>query len=129
MTEPFTQARMLFEKFVARGNDYDQSLADLYAEEAKILLLQQTDEGGLRRVSVAGTDFKELVPRILPKAAKAGEKNTFSDVTFSERGSRVRIDALRTSTPQGFQVPHILVVGPSPQGDWLIYEEVTLTLL
>ena len=129
--ESFDAARALFDRFVVLGNDYDSGIAELYAEDAEILLIQKKDGGEVRKVSVAGSDFKELVPRILPRAEQAGEQNTYSEVTYTDAGAeRVRIDAQRTATPHGFTVPHILVVGPSPaEGEWLIYEEIAVTPL
>ena len=128
--EGFEAARALFERFVSLGNDYDAGIAELYAESAEILLIQERGGGELRKVSVAGTDFKELLPRILPRAEQDGEQNTYSEVTYAADGERVRISAQRTAEPYGFTVPHVLVVGPSLEGEsWLIYEEVAVTPL
>ena len=123
------EARELFERFVILGNHYDTGIANLYAEEAEILLIERK-RGELRKVAVAGTDFKELVQRTLPRAERKGVHSSYSDVTFRVRGERVRIDAIRTAMPQGWRVPHILVVGPSESGEeWLIYQEVSVTPL
>ena len=123
------EARELFERFIILGNHYDTTIANLYAEEAQILLIERK-RGALRKVAVAGSDFKELVHRTLPRAERKGHHSSFSDVTFRVRGERVRIDAIRTAMPQGWRVPHILVVGPSKSGEeWLIYQEVSVTPL
>lgn len=123
------EARELFERFIILGNHYDTTIANLYAEDAEILLIERK-RGALRKVAVAGSDFKEMVHRTLPRAERKGVHSSYSDVTFRVRGERVRIDAIRTAMPQGWRVPHILVVGPSASGEeWLIYQEVSVTPL
>lgn len=123
------EAKDLFERFIILGNHHDTTIANLYAEEAQILMIERK-RGELRKVTVAGADFKELVQRTLPRAQRKGLHSSYSDVTFQVRGERVRIDAIRTAMPQGWRVPHILVVGPSETGEeWLIYQEVSVTPL
>ena len=126
----YIEARQLFERFVSLTNDYDTGLAELYAENAEILLIQRRAGGELRKISVAGSDFKELVPRMLPRAEDAGEQSRHDDVTFTSMGDRIRIESRRTNTPRGAPTPHILVVGPGPDGEsWLIFEEIAVTSL
>ena len=123
------EARELFERFIILGNHYDTTIANLYAEEAEIVMIERK-RGQLRKVEVIGADFKALVQRTLPRAERKGVHSSYSDVTFRVRGDRVRIDAIRTAMPHGLKVPHILVVGPSETGEeWLIYQEVSVTPL
>ncbi len=121
-------ARALFERFVELGNSYDTSIADLYADDARVVLTSQNPDEK-REVTIPGREFKELVRDMLPAAAEAGEQNIYVDVTYWIQDGLVRIEATRRTTPSNFQARHQLLVGPDEDGRWLIREEVAVSPL
>ena len=121
-------ARDLFERFVDLGNAYDTRIADLYADDARVVLTAQNpDEKD--EVTIPGREFKELVRQMLPAAREAGEQNIYIDVTYWIEGDLVRIEATRRTSPSNYQAQHQLLVGPGADGTWLIREEVAVSPL
>ena len=55
------QARAFFEEFAEMVNGYDQGVADLYAEEAKISTLRTDAEGGPQRVNHHALKWKRIM--------------------------------------------------------------------
>ncbi len=121
-------ARDLFERFVDLGNRYDTSIADLYADDARIVLTGQNPDEK-REVTIPGREFKELVREMLPAAREAGEQNIYVDVTYWIEGDLVRIEATRRTSPSNSQAQHQMLVGPNENGTWLIREELAVSPL
>lgn len=69
--------------------------------------------------------YKTLIREAMPLAKARGDRNTFSHVRYIPEGARVRIRASRFSALKNYASPISLLVGPSPTGQWLIYEEVS----
>jgi hypothetical protein len=54
-----------------------------------------------------------------------GDTNKFSDITFSNEGSLVRIRTKRFSTLKRYSSPISLLVEPDNTGRWHIHEEIS----
>jgi len=123
-------AQALFQRFVVLGNTYDEAIGELYANDARITLIREGETAPDQVVTISGVEYKALLPELMPAAREAGAQNSFSALRFSEDDDGlVRIDAQRHAMPQDFTAPHTLRVGPSPQGRWLIREEVAVSPL
>jgi hypothetical protein len=120
-----TAARQLFERYVALGHAYDPSLADLYADDALIRNKRTYPTGEIRELTMPAAKYKALIRSAMPLAKARGDRNTFSDVSYAAEGDRVRIRASRFSELKKYTSPISLLVGPSANGTWLIYEEVS----
>lgn len=118
-------ARRLFERYVALGNAYDPSLADLYADDAFIKNTRTYPTGKVRELTMPAAKYKALIRQAMPLARARGDRSTFSDVRYAAEGARVRIRASRFSELKQYTSPISLLVGPSASGSWLIYEEVS----
>ena len=118
-------ARQLFEQYVALGHAYDPALAELYADDASIKNTRTYPTGEVRELTIPAPKYKALIRQALPVARARGDRSTFSDVSYAAEGSRVRIRASRFSELKKYRSPITLLVGPSPTGKWLIYEEVS----
>ena len=118
-------ARQLFEQYVALGHAYDPAIADLYADDAFIKNKRTYPTGEVRELTMPAGKYKALIRQAMPLAKARGDRNTFSDVSYAPEGSRVRIRASRFSELKKYTSPITLLVGPSANGQWLIYEEVS----
>jgi len=71
------------------------------------------------------TQYKALIRQTLPLAKLRGDTNTYSEVSFSNEGSNVRIRATRFSNLKKYSSPISLLVAPDDTGRLLIYEELS----
>jgi hypothetical protein len=109
---------------VALGHAYDPALAELYADDAFIKNTRTYPTGEVRELTIPAPKYKALIRQALPVARARGDRSTFSDVSYAAEGPRVRIRASRFSELKKYRSPFTLLVGPSADGTWLIYEEV-----
>lgn len=118
-------AKRFFAQYVALENAHDPGVADLYADAAFIKTRRSMPMGDPQDVTFPAPKYKALLRQNMPMAQARGDRNTYSDVTYTPEGNFVRIDALRISEPKKNAAPISFLVGPSPGGKWLIYEELS----
>ena len=85
------EVRDFFENLVARSNAFDVGVVDLYAPDARIITLR---DGG-QHMEMSGSQWKELLLRVLPIAEKRGDTSTFDDVKVSQTEMGFRVTAVR----------------------------------
>lgn len=119
-----TQARGLFERYVALGSAFDESVADLYADSAFIKNTRRYPDGQSRSMTMPALSYKSLIRQVMPQAKAAGDLSTYSDIKYTPEGDRVRIEATRYSELKKYSSPFSLLVGPGDGGNWQIFEEV-----
>ena len=118
-------AKQLFDQYVALGHAYDPGVADLYADDALIRNKRTYPTGEVREMTVPAAKYKTLIRQVMPLARARGDRSTYSDVSYTPEGGRVRIKASRFSELKNYTSPLSVLVGPSPGGKWLIYEELS----
>ena len=118
-------ATQLFERYIALGHAYDVSIADLYADDAVIKNKRTYPTGEVRELTMPAANYKTLIRQAMPLAKTRGDRSTFSNVKYTAEGPRVRITASRFSELKNYTSPISLLVGPSANGRWLIYEEIS----
>jgi hypothetical protein len=118
-------AKKLFEQYVALGQAFDESVADLYAEAALIRNKRTYPNGEVRELTMPAPKYKALIRQVMPLAKSRGDRSTYSAATYAVEGDRVRIHASRFSEMRNYTSPVSLLVGPGPDGRWLIFEELT----
>jgi hypothetical protein len=118
-------AKQLFAQYVALERAYDPSVADLYADDALIKTRRKAPMGDPQDVIVPAPKYKTLLRELGPVAKVRGDRSTYSDVTYMPEGELVRINAARFSGSRKQASPISLLVGRSPGGQWLIYEELS----
>ena len=116
-------AKQFFEQYVALGHAYDAAVADLYADDALIKNRRVYPTGDVRELTMPAESYKTLIRQTMPLAKIRGDRSTYSDVNYTAEGQRVRIKASRFSELKKYKSPITFLVGPSPNGRWLIYEE------
>lgn len=118
-------AKQIFEQYVALEYAYDPSVADLYADDALIKNKRTYPTGEVREITIPAPKYKALILQSMLLARTRGDRSTYSDVSYTPEGERIRIKASRFSELKKYASPISLLVGPSPSGKWLIYEELS----
>jgi hypothetical protein len=119
------QANRLFDQYVALSAAFDEKVADLYSDSAHIQNTRRYPDGQSRSMSMPALSYKSLIRQVMPKAKAAGDLSTYSDVRYTPEDGRVRISATRYSELKKYASPFSLLVGPGPDGSWLIFEEIS----
>lgn len=118
-------AKTLFAQYVALEYAYDANIAELYADDALIKNKRIYPAGDVREITMPAVNYKTLLRQAMPIAKVRGDRSTYSQVTYTLEGERVRIQASRFSELKSYTSPISLLVGPSKSGKWLIYEELS----
>ncbi|MFL6234485.1 MAG: hypothetical protein ACJ76N_15235 [Thermoanaerobaculia bacterium] len=124
-TEMLDRARQLFGRYVSLEETFDPAAADLYADAALIKNKRTYPTGEVREITFPAPKYKELIRQAMPLAKARGDRNRYSEVSYSVEGEHVRIHATRYSVLKEYSSPISLLVGPGTAGQWLIYEELT----
>jgi hypothetical protein len=130
-TAPATQAvvpeeaKRLFRRMEELGREFDPALADLYDDAAVIRNTRRYPNGQSRTMTIAAPRYKQMIRTLMPAAKARGDLSTYSDVTFTLAGDRIRIDAMRYSHLKEYSSPISWLVGPSEGGAWLVFQEIS----
>jgi hypothetical protein len=119
------EARALFGRYVELQHAFDPTAADLYANDAVIKNKRIYPDGQIRELTLPGAQYKALVRQAMPLAKARGDTNSYSNVTFTDEGSAVRIRATRFSDLKKYSSPLSLLVSPGVDRKWLIREELS----
>jgi hypothetical protein len=123
---PEAQARRFFQELIALERHYDPALADLYADSARIAKRRRLPDGSLQYGSMTGAEHKPMMRRWIPGAAQRGAYNEYSDIRYKDLGNGfVQITVRQRQLPKDFTTTVELVVGPGPEGRWLIWEDIS----
>ena len=118
------QAKELFERFQRLERAYDPKVADIYADEARIVSIRKSPFGRPdRKMELSGAQYKAIIRNAMGTARARGDVSTYSEVAYSPEGERVRIECTRYSELKKYSSPYSLLVAPTEQGEWLIFEE------
>ncbi len=118
-------AKALFDRYVKLQRAFDPAAADLYADDAVIRNKRIYPTGQVRELTFPAAQYKALIRQSMPLAKAQGDTNSYSDITFTNEGSGVRIRATRFSNLKKYSSPISLLVAPGMDGRWLIREELS----
>ena len=118
-----TKAEQLWTRYVALEAAFDPAVADLYADDAVIRARRAYPTGEVREATIPAAQYKALIRQAIPLAKAKNDISRYSGCTYTAAGPRVRIACARFSTLKNYTSPLSLVVGPGPDGAWLIFEE------
>ena len=124
---PEDRARTFFARFVQISHAFDPAVADLYADEGRIVSVRRYSDGMERKFEMNGAEYKSLIREAMPIAKARGDISTYTDVSYQRDGTRVGIRAIRYSVHKQYSSPYFLLVEPDASGQWLIYEERSIT--
>ena len=118
------EALAVFRDFAARAARFDDSVADLYTDDAQVTTRRLMLDGSLHTLSFRGTEWKALIRRAMPLARQRGDMNSFTQITARPEADRVVVQAQRTNHLKTYTSPFTLVLRrEQPSGAWRIVEE------
>ena len=117
------KAERLLERYIALEAAFDPAVADLYADDAVIRNRRTYPTGEVREATVPVAQYKALIRQAIPLAKAQNDISRYSGCVYTAAGPRVRIACARFSTLKNYTSPITLLVGPGPDGAWLIFEE------
>ena len=117
------KAEQIWNRYVALEAAFDPAVADLYADDAVIRARRVYPTGEVREATIPAAQYKTLIRQAIPLAKAKNDISRYSGCTYTAAGPRVRIACARFSTLKNYTSPLSLVVGPGPDGRWLIFEE------
>jgi len=92
------EAAAFFQNYVNLSEDFNVSVKDLYADDAKIHTYRRYPDGLQRAAEMTGKEWKELLEKVMSIAKKKGDISEYKNATFSLDDSKVTIKADRYST-------------------------------
>ena len=117
------KAEQIWNRYVALEAAFDPAVADLYADDAVIRNRRTYPTGEVREVTVPAAQYKALIRQAIPLAKAQNDISRYSGCVYTAAAPRVRIACARFSTLKNYTSPITLLVGPGPDGGWLIFEE------
>jgi hypothetical protein len=117
------KAERLLERYIALEAAFDPAVADLYSDDAVIRNRRTYPTGEVREATVPAAQYKALIRQAIPLAKAQNDISRYSGCVYTAAGPRVRIACARFSTLKNYTSPITLLVGPGPDGAWLIFEE------
>jgi hypothetical protein len=112
---------------VETGHAFDSAVADLFADEVRTVNVRKYPNGVERKIEMNGAEYKSLIREVTPIAKARGDISTYTAVPYQRDGARVRVRATCYPVLKQYLSPYSLLVGPDASGQWLIYEERSIT--
>ena len=117
-------AEKLFRTYMRYEDRFDARLADLYADNALISTRRvDAETGDVETLHIPSSRYKEMIREHIGLARREKDKGRYGAIRYTEEGDNVRIRADRQSLRDNYTAPLTLLVGPGPDGDWVILEE------
>lgn len=127
-TEGINRAKEFFNKNIELANNYDISVIQLYADDAKIHTLRTYPHGTQRKLEMTGKQWKQLISKSMYLAKTQNDKSTMSNVKISKQGTGFKIKANRYSHKKCYtDKEYYLVIEPDQNDSFVIVEEFMAT--
>jgi hypothetical protein len=91
------KANNFFNKYIQLSDSFDVSVVNLYLDEAKIHTQRKYPHGLERGMELTGSQWKQLVVKVMPIAKAQNDKSTFSKITTIKQGDGFKIKSNRYS--------------------------------
>jgi hypothetical protein len=119
------EAKSVFDRYILLEHAFDPTTADLYADDALIKNKRIYPSGQVRVLTMPALQYKTLIRQAMPLAKVRGDTSSYSQITYTEEGTGVRILAMRFSNLKKYSSPLSILVAPDQSGRWLIREELS----
>lgn len=113
-----------FKKYETLGNNYDLSVAEMYSDEAKVVVFRVTPDGVETTTKINGKKVKQMIHEQMDIIKKLGSKSNYSNVSVTLEGNTGKIKATRYSTLKCFKDnKYYMVIEKQTDGSFQIIEE------
>jgi hypothetical protein len=123
--DAIAKAKALFARYVQLEHAFDPAQADLYMDNAVIVNKRIYPNGKTIDTPIPALRYKHYVRTGMAEAKKKGDISNYSNESYAPEGNKVRIKVTRYSVLKKYSSPMSQLVGPDPQGNWVIYEETS----
>lgn len=115
---------VFFDEYVQLENEFNPEIISLYSDDALIHAYRVYPHGLERSMQLSGTQWKQLLTRIMPLAKAQNDKSNYSNITATEIIGGYRIRADRYSVRKCYtDTGYYIVVKSSESGNLKIHEE------
>lgn len=119
-----SEVRAFFEEFVELGKSFDAEVAELYSPDARIMTLRD----GTDRIEVTGSQWREMIRKMMPVAERRGDTSSYSNVQMNAHGEGFRVSALRSSAIKCVDDSDYYLDVEREGDQWVIVEEYSETV-
>lgn len=122
-----SEAMAFFKKYINAANNYEESILEMYAPNAKIIRQVIKPDGELVDVETdTATYLRQL--KIGEKTAKLRRyKNHYSNITSTKVTNGYKISAMRQPSGEKYKLRTYMIISKQPDGKWKIVEELMQT--
>jgi len=122
------EIREFFANFTQLEQNFEISLAKLYANDAIIDVHMRQLDGRMRLIQLNGTEWKNLIARTMHLAKAAGDKSTYKNIEISIIGDGAKIKATRYSLMRCYTDDMFyLIMQKKKSGKIIVVKEVAET--
>ena len=118
-------AQEFFEECNKRARNFDVSLVECYSDKVLIRNTRRYPSGRTRILEFTTAQWKKLIVEAMPIVKQLNDYSTYSNVTYTAEGKRIRINATRYSERKKYYSPISILVGRDSSGSWRTYEEIS----
>ena len=122
-----SEAIAFFKKYINAANNYNSSILNMYAPNAKIIRQVIKPDNELVNVETdTETYLRQL--KISEKTAKLRRyKNHYSNITAIKVDNGYKVSALRQPSGEKYKLKTYMIIQKQPDGQWKIVEELMQT--
>lgn len=117
------EARDVFDRYQSLERSFDPQLAELYDDDAVILVTRVYANGVVRHLKIPGDVYKLALRQSMEAAAEAGDFNQYNDIEFASRDGAVEVTAQRYNLWRNYSSPYRALLRVDEDGYWRIVEE------
>lgn len=119
-----TDAKLFFEKFTELEQSFDKELANLYFEDADIIIARMQPNGKLKKIKMTGSQYKQLIINAMDVARIKNDYSSYDNIKYKSLGDSVKITAERYSNSRCYtDKGYYMIIEKDDEGDYLIGEE------
>lgn len=116
--------KQFFNHYITLSENFDPTLADLYADTAKIQTFRKYPHGLERSMALSGLQWKMLINKMMPIAKASNDRSKFSNIKITPIAKKYKIKADRFSTIKCYtDKGYYMVIEPKENGAFEIIEE------
>ena len=113
-----------FQRYIDLGEKFDVNVASMYSDAAKIHTYRVYPHGLERTMELTGTQWKQLIVKVMPLAKAKNDKSTFSNIKISKYGTGYKIRADRYSDRKCYtDKGYYMVIEPDANKSFHVIEE------
>lgn len=116
-----------FKKYINAANNYDSSVLDMYAPNAKIIRQVIKPDGELVDVETDTDTYLRQLKMGETTAKLRKYKNQYSNITSTAYEDGYKISALRQPSGEKYKLKTYMIIKKQPDGKWKIVEELMQT--